>query len=169
MTLHCAPPRPQSSSMRATENDWGICPPHAASLSLTVAVLGDWETRWGLGPVVKRLAGLAVNDELLIVYGTERRYRPGDDPVVSRLREQLPRHHVIARYRRSLGTQDTVLVERFLENGSLPVIVTPVPATHRVAAELASRLQADRVVRMSWTLDGVDVGEVWHRTAAGSR
>jgi len=137
--------------------------------SVTVAVLGESETRWGVGAVVARLADLAINDELLIVYGTERRFRPGDCPVVSRLREQLPRHHVIAvpiaRYRRTLGLQDAALVDHFLENGSLPVVVTPAPAVHDVAAELASRLRADRVVRVSWTLDGVDVCQVWHRTA----
>ena len=169
MTLHCSPARSrrtpsrwaswsQPTGLRAAENDWGIYP------AVTVAILGEWETRWGLGPAVASLADLAVDDELLIVYGTERR-RLGDCPVVARLREHLPRHHVIAvpiaRYR----YPDATLVEYFLENGSLPVVVTPAPAVHQVAAELASHLHADRVVRVSWTIDGIDVGQVWHRTA----
>jgi len=167
--------RERPMTVREPESGWWPADPEPGPQStylpaLTVAVLGEPETRWGIGAVVSRVADLAADDELLVVYESEHRYEPGNCPVVSRLRDYLPRHHVIAvpiaRSRQRLYPQDGALVEYFLENGSLPVVVTPASAGHDIAAELASLLHADRVVRVSRTVDGVDVCPVWHRTPA---
>ena len=165
--------RARPSNVREPEAGWWRAQPEPArpleyAPALTVVVLGEPETRWGIGAVVSRVADLAVGDELLVVYESEQLHDPGKCPVVSRLRDYLPRHHVIAVpiAREHVYPQDAGLVEYFLENGSLPVVVTPPSVGHEIAAELTSLLQADRVVRVARTIDGVDVCQVWTRTAA---
>ena len=143
------------------------CASSAAVAGVTVAVVGESESRWGMGAVVARLAGLAKQDELLIVFGAERHYEPGGCSVVSRLRDHLPRHHVVGIYvprpGAGLGRQDTELVEQLIDDGSLPVVVTPAAAMPDIAASLATSLRADRVVRLSRTIHGVELHPVWLR------
>ena len=123
-----------------------------------------------MGAVVARLAGLAAEDELLIVFGAERRYQPGRCPVVTALCDHLPRHQVVGLYVAEscagLGRHDSELVAQLIDDGSLPVVVTPAFSMHSVAAALANRLRADRVVRLARTINGVELHPVWRRAAA---
>jgi len=50
-------------------------------------------------------------------------------------------------------------VERLLDAGNLPVVVTPAAALHDVTAEIASYLRADRVLRVLRT----ELHQVWQR------
>jgi len=137
--------------------------------AVTVAVVGEAETGWNTDAVVCRLAELAVNDELLVVYGSGSRHRPGPGhhAVMSALRWRLPRHHVIAVHVRhqdaGLRPEAAAALERLLEDGSLPVVVTSAAAMHDITAEVSSYLRADRVVRASCTITGADLYQVWRR------
>ena len=160
------------TTIREPESAWWLTEPEPAAAAVpacgvTVAVVGESECRWGMGAVVARLARLAAQDELLIVFGAERRYEPGGCPVVTGLRGHLPRHHVVGLYVAppcaGLARQDVGLIEQLIDDGSLPVVVTPAAATREVAASLATGLRADRVVRASRTIHGVELHPVWRR------
>jgi len=163
------------TTIREPESAWWLAEqaPAAPAASVvagaTVAVVGERECRWGMGAVVARLAGIAARDELLIVFGAERRYEPGGCPVVSGLRDHLPRHHVVGLYVAQscagLSRPDSELVARLIEDGSLPVVVAPAVSMRDVAAALTKGLRADRVVRLSRTIDGVELHPVWRRAA----
>jgi hypothetical protein len=137
--------------------------------SVTVAVVGEAETGWNTDAVVSRLAELAVIDELLVVYGSGSRHRPGPGhrAVMAGLRGRLPRHHVIALHMRhcdyGLRPEAVAALENLLENGSLPVVITTAAAMHDVTAEVSSYLRADRVMRASCTVTGADLYQVWRR------
>jgi hypothetical protein len=134
-----------------------------------VAVVGEAETGWNTDAVVSRLAELAVNDELLVVYGSGTRLHPGPGhrAVMAGLRGRLPRHHVIALHVRhcdsGLRPDAVAALENLLENGSLPVVITSAAAMHDVTAEVSSYLRADRVMRASCTVSGADLHQVWRR------
>jgi hypothetical protein len=135
---------------------------------VTVAVVGDWETGWNTDAVVLRLAELAVNDELVVVYG---RTGPGYQAVLTGMHGRLPRHHIVglhvrraAEVRRDTGAALKVL----LDEGSLPVVVTTTAAMHGIAAEISSALEADRVLRVFRTPAGADLHQVWQRRPAPS-
>lgn len=154
------------TTVREQESAWWLAehePATQADLvtAVTVAVVGESECRWGMRAVLARLAGLAATDELLIVFGTERRDAPAGGCVVSGLRDHLPRHHIVDIYvpppAAGLGRRDTDLVERLMEDGSLPVVVTSACSMHDIAASLATSVRADRVVRLSRTIHGVDL------------
>lgn len=138
-------------------------------VAVTVAVVGEAETGWNTDAVVSRLAELAINDELLVVYGSGSRHRPGPGhrAVMAGLRGRLPRHHVIALHVRhsELGLRPDAVaaLESLLENGSLPVIITSAAAMHDITAEVSSYLRADRVMRASCTVTGADLYQVWRR------
>jgi hypothetical protein len=130
---------------------------------VTIAVVGDSETSWNTDAVVFRLAQLAVTDELVVVYG---HHGPGHHAVLAGLRGRLPRHHIVevqvrrpAEVRCDTGTA----LKRLLEDGSVPVVVTALESMHSVTAEISSRLEADRVLRLFRTPSGADLHEVWHR------
>ena len=159
------------TTIREPESAWWLTEhepvtPVDTVAGVTVAVVGESESRWGMGAVKARLAGLAAQDELLIVFGAERHYEPGGCSVVSGLRDHLPRHHIVDMYvprpAASIGRQDTALVEQLIDDGSLPVVVTPAISMHDIAASLAARLRADRVVRLSRTVHGVELHPVGH-------
>jgi hypothetical protein len=167
--------------IREPESGWWDAHPDPSPTAMTVAVVSESEARWGAEAVVSRLAELAVNDELLVVYGTEQRSRPGHHAVVAGLRRRLPRHHVVAVHvaqhgvavhvaqpGTGLGREDAALLDQYLENGSLPVVVIPASAIHDVTAELSSCLRADRVLRVHRTSDGVGLHQVWRRHATAS-
>jgi len=141
--------------------------PAGHGCGVTVAVVGESECRWGMGAVVARLAGLAAEDELLIVFGAERWSEPGGCSVVTGLRDHLPRHHVVGLYVATPcagpGRQDLDLIERLIDDGSLPVVATPAAAMREVAASLATGLRADRVIRISRTIHGAQLHPVWRR------
>jgi hypothetical protein len=119
--------------------------------------------------VVSRLAELAVNDELLVVYGSGSRNHPGPGhrAVMAGLRGRLPRHHVIALHVRHSGSglrPDAVAaLEYLLENGSLPVVITSAAALHDVTARCPVTCGPDRVMRASCTVTGADLYQVWRR------
>jgi len=134
---------------------------------MTVAVVGETYTRWGTDTVVSRLAELAVRDELVIVYGSGPVTPSRHGDVLVGLRGSLPRHHVVALHLdrdrdEGLGRQAATL-GRFLEDGSVPMLVAPAATVPDVTAEISSYLRADRVLRMSATTTGADLHQVWRR------
>jgi hypothetical protein len=137
--------------------------------AVTVAVVGEAETGWNTDAVVSRLAELAVNDELLVVYGSGSRLHPGPGhrAVMAGRRGRLPRHHVIALHVRhsvsGLRPDAVAALESLLEIGSLPVVITSAAAMHDVTAEVSSYVRADRVMRASCTVSGADLYQVWRR------
>jgi hypothetical protein len=137
-----------------------------------VAVVSEWDTWWCADAVVSHLAALALRDELLVVHGSPDRGMPGHDVVVLGLRDQLPRHDVVALYVEyddgGLGAGTAALLEHLLENGSLPVVSTSEAAVADVAAQISSCLRADRVLRVSGTSSGTDLHQVWRRQATAS-
>ena len=58
--------------------------------------------------------------------------------------------------------RDAATVERLLDIGSLPVVITLGTALSGVTAGIASFLRADRVLR---TTTGADLYQVWQRHA----
>jgi hypothetical protein len=135
----------------------------------TVAVLRDDDA--GTDAVVARLAELAVDDELLVVCESASCARPGHDAVVTRLRGRLPRHDVVALQVGAPGMETrrtAVTLERALDAGSLPVVVTAPGALHDVTAEISSLVRADRVLRVFGTATGAGLCQVWRRYAEPS-
>jgi hypothetical protein len=133
--------------------------------AMTVAVVGDTGTRAGTEAMVSRLAELAVHDELLIVYGAGAWSPSGHHAVLAGLRGHLPRHHLVTVHvdvhRGGLRRDAAAALAQFVEDGSLPVVVTPAAAVPGVAAEISSYLRADRVLRVA----GADLQHVWRRRA----
>jgi hypothetical protein len=131
---------------------------------VTVAAIREGDARWHPEALVERLAELAVDDELLVVFGCGN--RPRHHTMVAELRGRLPRHDVVAlhvRHRHGELLRDAAEVERLLDAGSLPVVVTPAAVMHDVTAEIASYLRADRVLRVLRTTGGADLYQVWGR------
>jgi hypothetical protein len=54
-------------------------------------------------------------------------------------------------------------LDRFLDTGNLPVVVTAPNAVADVGAEISSYVRADRVLRLFRTTTGADLYQVWHR------
>lgn len=159
--------------IREPESVWWDAQPEpmaaATDAAVTVAVVGEADTGWNTDAVVSRLAELAADDELLVVYGSGSRYHagPGHRAVMAGLRGRLPRHHVIAlhvrHYDSGLRPDAIAALESLLENGSLPVVITSAAAMHDVTAEVSSYLRADRIMRASCTVTGADLYQVWRR------
>jgi hypothetical protein len=135
-----------------------------ARSSVTVAAVREGDAGWHPEVVVARLAELATDEELLVVFGSGA--RSVQHQLIAALRRCLPRHEVVAvpvRHRHGQLLRDAATVEGLLDAGRLPVIVTPAPAMHDVTAEIASYLRADRVLRVLHTADGADLYRVWER------
>jgi len=176
--------------------------PEPGPATMTVAFVGEAETRLGGAAVIARLAELATSDELIVVYGADERTprprrhnksgadeielpgqrseppgqrsqlpgenerqpvgekRPGQRPGLSTqdlaegLRDRLPRHSVVAirvtPQAEELG-RDALLLGEYLEAGTLAIAATPAVGLRSVAADLSLYLQADRMVRVSYT------------------
>jgi hypothetical protein len=106
------------------------------------------------------LAALATEDELLVVLGSGR--RAVQHSILHGLRSRLPRHDIVAlfvRHRHGSLLRDAARVERLLDLGSLPVVITASAALNDVTAEIASYLRADRVLRT--------LGPAWERSGTG--
>jgi NNP family nitrate/nitrite transporter-like MFS transporter len=148
--------------------------PGPSPTAMTVAVVGDSDTQWGAAAVVARLAELATSDELVVVYGSDERarLRLSAQALVAGLRDRLPRHSVVAvRVALHSGalSRAAALLGEFVEAGTVSVAVTPVADLRGVAAELSSYLQADRVLRVSYTpAAGVDLHQIWNRGSAAT-
>jgi hypothetical protein len=135
-----------------------------ARATVTVAAVREGDAGWHPEMVVARLAEVATDDELLIVFGASR--PSSQATMVTELRTLLPRHQVVqlrVRHRHGELLQGAATVERLLDAGRLPVVVTTPAAMHDVTAEIASYLRADRVLRVLRTDDGADLYQVWRR------
>jgi RNA-binding protein YhbY len=135
-----------------------------ARSSVTVAAVREGDAGWHPEMVVARLAQLAVDDELLVVLGSGD--RSVQHNLIAELRASLPRHEVVTvhvRHRHGQLLRDAATVERLLDAGSLPVVMTSAAGMHDVTAEIASYLRADRVLRVLPTADGADLCQVWER------
>jgi MFS transporter, NNP family, nitrate/nitrite transporter len=140
--------------------------PEPSPTTMTVAYLGEPDTRLGAAAVVTRLAELATSDELVVVYGADERPRPGLSPqaLAAGLRNRLPRHSVVAirtaPVAEALG-HDALTLGEYVDAGSLAIAVTPTLGVRSVAADLSIYLQADRVVMVSFTPEqGAEVRQV---------
>lgn len=162
--------------------------PEPSPTGMTVAVVGSGETRLGAPAVVARLAELAVSDELVVVYGSDRSVgtRPGANVLVTGLRLRLPRYRIVGvgvgPHRTGVGPRLgqvgphcgrprplADLVNELIDTGEVAVAVTSPADLRQVAAELCSRLRADRVLRVSFSpADGAGLHEVWNRGAGRS-
>jgi NNP family nitrate/nitrite transporter-like MFS transporter len=148
--------------------------PEAGPTAMTVAVVDQSDTRWGAAAVVSRLAELAASDELVVVYGSDEPQpsRLSGNVLVTGLRDRLPRHGVVGLHAALYtGAHDRLagILGDFVEAGDVAVAVTPTADLRRVAAGLCSRLRADRMMMVSYSLaDGADLHEVWSRRGYGS-
>jgi hypothetical protein len=126
--------------VREPETQWWAEQPRS---TMTVAAVRESEAFALAG-----LAALAAEDELLVVLGSGR--RAVQHAIVQELRNRLPRHDIVAlfvRHRHGDLLRDAARVERLLDLGSLPVVITASAALNDVTAEIASYLRADRVLR----------------------
>ena len=149
--------------VREPEAGWWAAEEQTGS-SVTVAAVREGDAAWHPEMVMSRLAALATDEELLVVFGSNA--RSVQHSMVADLRVRLPRHQVVAlrvRHRHDDLLRDAATVERLLDAGSLPVVVTPVSAMLDVTAEIASYLRADRVLRVLRTMEGADLCQVWQR------
>jgi NNP family nitrate/nitrite transporter-like MFS transporter len=140
--------------------------PGPSPTAMTVAVLGESDTRLGAAAVVARLAELAASDELVVVYGADERVRSGlsGHALVAGLRGALPRHSVVAipvdESSGHLG-RHALLLGEYIDAGTLAVAVTATTDLRSVAADLSIYLQADRVLRVSYTpAEGAELHQV---------
>jgi hypothetical protein len=130
--------------------DWGI-PPADGTSAITIAMVGESHTKSRTAHVVARLAELAVTDELIVVYGSDRP-ETSAHPVVAALRKLLPRFTVVPLYvapPNGPNRCDTALVDGLLDDGSLPVVLAPAGMAPRVAVDLFHHLRADRMLEVS--------------------
>lgn len=140
-----------------------------ARSTVTVAAVRESDAAWHPRMLMARLAELAVDDELLVVFGSNA--RSVQHAMVADLRAHLPGNEVVAmrvRHRHGDLLRDAATAERLLDAGSVPVLVTPVAAMHDVTAEIASYLRADRVLRVLRTQAGADLCPVWQRSPEAS-
>ncbi|WP_433375621.1 hypothetical protein ACQPZX_06290 [Actinoplanes sp. CA-142083] len=137
--------------------------------TVTVAAIREGDAAWHPEMVLSRLAEIATDEALLVVFGSNA--RSAQHAMVADLRCRLPRHEVVAmrvRHRHGDLLRDAATVEQLLDTGTVPVVVTPVSAMHDVTAEIASYLRADRVLRVLRTLAGAELRQVWGRNPAPS-
>ena len=140
--------------------------PEPSPTSMTIAVVGESDTRLGAAAVVGRLAELATSDELVVVYGADEqvRNRISAHALAAGLRDRLPRHSVVAvpvgQDIAALG-RDALLLGEYVDAGTLAIAVTPTAEMRSVAADLSLYLQADRVLIVSYTpAEGAELHQV---------
>ncbi|MFI5891024.1 hypothetical protein ACIA5D_13020 [Actinoplanes sp. NPDC051513] len=137
--------------------------------TVTVAAVREGDAAWHPEMVMNSLAEIAAGEELLVVFGSNA--RSVQHAMVADLRSRIPRHEVVAmrvRHRHGDLLRDAAAVERLLDAGNVPVVVTSVSTMHEVTAEIASYLRADRVLRVLRTLAGAELYQVWRRSPAPS-
>jgi NNP family nitrate/nitrite transporter-like MFS transporter len=136
--------------------------PTSSPTAMTIAVVDESDTRLGAAAVVARLAELATNDELVVVYGADERGRPRTTAraLTAGLRDRLPRHSVVAvqvGHDTATVSRDALMLVEYVDAGSLAIAITPAAAMRSVAADLSLYLQADRVLLVSYTpADGAE-------------
>jgi len=134
-----------------------------AGPTTTVAMLHERDA--GTDAAVDRLAELAVADELLVVFGSASRARPDPYSMITGLRDRLPRHDVVPVHvrHRGAGWRWHATLDRFLETGRLPVVVTASAFLQEITAEVSSYVRADRVLRVFGTTTRAELHQVWRR------
>jgi hypothetical protein len=148
--------------------------PEPTLTAMTVAIVAAQDLDCGAGLLAFRLAELAVNDELLIVCGSDQRSpTAGTRTLITGIRKRLPRYDVVDLFIQPTTWEvlrNAALLDEYMEAGSLPVVLTPVRVASDLAIELFTYLRADRVVRVSCPPDGeVAVHEVRRRRPAAGR
>jgi MFS transporter, NNP family, nitrate/nitrite transporter len=143
--------------------------PDATPTATTIAVVDESDTRWGAAAVVARLAELATSDELVVVYGSDAPTRSGEpsNVLTTGLRDRLPRHSIvtvhIGRHTGPPGRHAALFTET-VESGAVAVALTPTVDLGDITAQLSTYLQADRVLKVSYTLaSGADLYNIWDR------
>lgn len=134
--------------------------------TLTVAAVREGDADWHPESVVGRLAEIAAEDELLLILGATR--RAVTQRMVAELRKHLPWHDVVptpVRHRHAELLRDAANVERLLDVGSLPVVITSPASINAVTAHIAGYLRVDRVLRVLG--DGA-LFPVWQRRQEAS-
>jgi hypothetical protein len=120
---------------------------------MTVAMVDEPATAQGAAHVAARLAGLAVSDELVVVYGSDGRQAAlSPPPVMMGLRRLLPRHTVVILQtapRASVRPHEAMLLDELLDLGVLPIVVAPPAAAPEIAMDLHRHLRADRVLTVA--------------------
>lgn len=162
-----APQAPATLTVREPEQSWwdDQDDDEPGESTVTVAAVHDWDAEQDAPAVAARLAELAVDDELLVVFGAERhghahRREQPEKAMLARLRIRLPRHDVV-----TLAVRPDLAhrLGRLLEAGSLPVVLTEAGTMRDLTAELAGVVRADRVVSVFRTPSGADLYPVWKR------
>jgi len=144
--------------------------PEVGETAMTIAMVSESESRWGMAEVVACLASLAATDELVVIVEPDPGgCGPGAHSVAAGLQNLLPRHTVVSLYvtprGRPLG-RDANQLDDLLEMGSLPIVCTPAGTASGVGAALYELLHADRMLRVSYSLtDGADPLETWQHRA----
>ncbi len=152
---------PEASWWRAQADLDQVAP---AGPTTTVAILHEQDA--GTEAAVTRLAELAVADELLVVFGSASATRRLDrHAMITRLRDRLPRHDVVPVHvgHHGTGRRWQAALDRFLEAGRLPVVVTASACLQEVTAEVSSYVRADRVLRVFGTTTRAELHQVWRR------
>jgi len=134
-----------------------------AGPTTTVAILHERDA--GTDAAADRLAELAVADELLVVFGSASHARPDPHPMITELRNRLPRHDVVPVHvaHRGAGGRWQAALDRFLDAGHLPIVVTASAYLQEVTAEVSSYVRADRVLRVFGTTTRAELHQVWRR------
>ena len=126
--------------------------PESPPAAMTVAVADEAATRWGIANLIARLARLAVQDELLVVYGSAGGVPVYAHAVLTGLRACLPRHDVVAMRLWPaddvVGWRDGAVLDELMECGAVPMVLTSAAAAPKVAVELSARLRADRILTL---------------------
>lgn len=166
------PPIERIQTSRRSEPGRSQHLPGTTATAMTIVIVDEWESRWDATAVVTRLAELAVNDELVVVCGSnEDRSGPHAPIVTAGLRHHLPRHDVVALHiaaHTGEWRRGAAVVGEFLEIGSLPIVVTPTAIVREVAEQLSGHLGADRILEVSCTAGGAYLYHLWPRPVAVS-
>lgn len=131
---------------------------------MTVAAVRETDAAGRPETVAAQLAALAAGQELLVVFGSNA--RSVQHALIADLRAHLHDREVTVmriRHRHGALPQNAATVESLLDAGTVPVVVTPATTMPHIAAELASYLRADRVLRVLHTAAGADLFQVWQR------
>jgi hypothetical protein len=151
------PPCARSDPNRLLLAGWDVeawdPPPDDGTSAITIAMVGESPGHPPAAGVVARLAEMATTDELIVVYGSDHP-ETSAHCVVAALRRLLPRFTVVPLYvaaPHGPNRCDTALVDGLLNDGSLPVVLSPAVFASKVAVDLFHHLRADRMLEVSLT------------------
>jgi hypothetical protein len=149
-------------TVREPESGWWDAQ-RTAEDSVTVAVVPDGEPDCDDDPVLTRLATIAGAGRLVVVGG----WASAENLIAGLVRAL---DHQVTVLPAAGGEQwlwgNTAVVSRCLRDGSLPILLSHAETLHSVAADLSTRLRAERVVALLRTPGGTALYPVWHRHPA---